>query len=132
MSDSGFLSRVFRRRRGRPALPGETETKAPQTKPEGGAMSSEGLHEPIAKLSHEALNLHRAIVSLMEELEAVDWYNQRAEGATDDELRKILIHNRDEESEHAVMVLEWLRRNHPVFDKELRKRLFKDGPIGEN
>lgn len=132
MSDSGFLSRLFGRRRGRPVLPGETETGVPQTNPEGDAMSSEGLHEPIAKLSHEALNLHRAIVSLMEELEAVDWYNQRAEGATDEELRKILIHNRDEEIEHAVMVLEWLRRNHPVFDKEMRERLFKDGPIGKD
>ncbi|MFN6940808.1 MAG: ferritin, partial [Parvibaculum sp.] len=63
---------------------------------------------------------------------AVDWYTQRADGATDEELRKILIHNRDEEIEHAVMVLEWLRRNHPVFDKELRARLFKDGPIGKD
>lgn len=93
-------------------------------------MSSEGLHEP--NLSAEALNLHRAIVSLMEELEAVDWYNQRAEGCTDDELRKILTHNRDEEIEHAIMVLEWLRRNNPVFDREMRERLFKDGSIGKD
>lgn len=93
-------------------------------------MSSEGLHE--ANLSPEALNLHRAIVSLMEELEAVDWYNQRAEACTDPELRKILEHNRDEEIEHAVMVLEWLRRNNKSFDKELRERLFKDGAIGKD
>ncbi|PKQ05870.1 MAG: ferritin [Alphaproteobacteria bacterium HGW-Alphaproteobacteria-12] len=93
-------------------------------------MSSEGLHE--ANLSPEALNLHRAIVSLMEELEAVDWYNQRAEACTDPELRKILEHNRDEEIEHAVMVLEWMRRNNKVFDKELRERLFKDGAIGKD
>ena len=93
-------------------------------------MSSEGLHE--ANLSPEALNLHRAIVSLMEELEAVDWYNQRAEACTDPELRKILEHNRDEEIEHAVMVLEWIRRNNKVFDKELRERLFKDGAIGKD
>ncbi|HAC57476.1 encapsulin-associated ferritin-like protein [Parvibaculum sp.] len=93
-------------------------------------MSSEGLHEE--NLSPEALNLHRAIVSLMEELEAVDWYNQRAEACTDPELRKILEHNRDEEIEHAVMVLEWLRRNNKVFDEELRDRLFKDGSIGKD
>ncbi|MFN4229743.1 encapsulin-associated ferritin-like protein [Parvibaculum sp.] len=93
-------------------------------------MSSEGLHEE--NLSPEALNLHRAIVSLMEELEAVDWYNQRAEACTDPELRKILEHNRDEEIEHAVMVLEWLRRNNKVFDEELRDRLFKDGAIGKD
>lgn len=93
-------------------------------------MSSEGLHE--ANLSPEALNLHRAIVSLMEELEAVDWYNQRAEACTDPELKKILEHNRDEEIEHAVMVLEWMRRNNKVFDKELRERLFKDGAIGKD
>ena len=93
-------------------------------------MSSEGLHE--SNLSAEALNLHRAIVSLMEELEAVDWYNQRAEGCTDADLQKILEHNRDEEIEHAIMVLEWLRRNNPVFDKEMRKRLFKDDTIGKD
>lgn len=93
-------------------------------------MSSEGLHE--ANLSPEALNLHRAIVSLMEELEAVDWYNQRAEACTDPELRNILEHNRDEEIEHAVMVLEWIRRNNKVFDKELRERLFKEGSIGKD
>ena len=93
-------------------------------------MSSEGLHEE--NLSPEALNLHRAIVSPMEELEAVDWYNQRAEACTDPELRKILEHNRDEEIEHAVMVLEWLRRNNKVFDEELRDRLFKDGSIGKD
>ena len=93
-------------------------------------MSSEGLHEE--NLSAEALNLHRAIVSLMEELEAVDWYNQRAEACSDADLKKILEHNRDEEIEHAVMVLEWIRRNNKVFDKELRERLFKDGAIGKD
>ena len=93
-------------------------------------MSSEGLHEE--NLSAEALNLHRAIVSLMEELEAVDWYNQRAEACSDADLKKILEHNRDEEIEHAVMVLEWLRRNNKVFDKELRERLFKHGTIGKD
>jgi len=95
-------------------------------------MSSEGLHEPYDKLSDGAKDLHRAIVSLMEELEAVDWYNQRAENASDAELRKILEHNRDEEIEHAVMVLEWLRRNHPVFAKEMKDRLFRDDAIAED
>lgn len=92
-------------------------------------MSSEGFHEPIEKLSEETMDCHRAIVSLMEELEAVDWYNQRVDAATDPALKAILAHNRDEEIEHAAMVLEWLRRKMPVFDKELRDTLFKDGPI---
>ena len=73
--------------------------------------------------------MHRAITSLMEELEAVDWYNQRVDAATDPELKKILEHNRDEEKEHAAMVLEWIRRRDPKMDKELRDALFKDGPI---
>ena len=71
----------------------------------------------------------RAIISLMEELEAVDWYNQRVDACTDPELRTILAHNRDEEIEHAAMTLEWIRRRNAVFDKELREVLFKDGPI---
>ncbi len=71
-------------------------------------MSSEQLHEE--GLSAETIDAHRAFVSLIEELEAVDWYNQRAEAATDPELKQILAHNRDEEKEHAMMVLEWLRR----------------------
>ena len=95
-------------------------------------MSSEGLHEPITELTPEVRDFHRAIVSLMEELEAVDWYNQRATACTDEALVKILEHNRDEEIEHAVMVLEWLRRNNVRFDKEMRERLFKDGPIGND
>jgi len=92
-------------------------------------MSSEGLHEPIEKLSDETLNMHRAIVSLMEELEAVDWYRQRADGCTDKELKAILIHNMNEEIEHACMVIEWLRRNNETFAKELAERLNRDGPI---
>ena len=95
-------------------------------------MSSEGLHEPIAELTPEVRDFHRAIVSLMEELEAVDWNNQRAEACTDEALKKILEHNRDEEIEHAVMVLEWLRRNNVRFDKEMRERLFKDDAIGKD
>jgi ferritin-like protein len=92
-------------------------------------MSNEGYHEPINELSDETRDIHRAIVSLMEELEAVDWYNQRVDACKDDELRGILAHNRDEEVEHAAMALEWLRRKLPVFDKELREFLFTDKPI---
>ena len=93
-------------------------------------MSSVGYHEPIAELSDETRDMHRAIVSLMEELEAVDWYNQRADACRDPELKAILEHNRDEEKEHAAMVLEWIRRRDPVMDKESRDSLFKTGEIG--
>jgi ferritin-like protein len=92
-------------------------------------MASEGFHEAQDKLSVETMDMHRAIMSLMEELEAVDWYNQRVDAATDPELKRILVHNRDEEKEHAVMMLEWIRRRDPKMDAELRKRLFKDGDI---
>lgn len=92
-------------------------------------MASEGYHEPIEKLSAETMDMHRAITSLMEELEAVDWYNQRVDAATDPELKRILQHNRDEEKEHAAMVLEWIRRRDPKLDHELRDVLFKDGEI---
>jgi ferritin-like protein len=94
-------------------------------------MSSETLHEDPDKLGPLTLDQHRAIVSLMEELEAVDWYNQRVQATSDAELRAILAHNRDEEKEHASMVLEWLRRNDPTLDQHLRTFLFSDGPIGE-
>ncbi len=92
-------------------------------------MSSEGFHEPIEKLSEQTMNMHRAISSLMEELEAVDWYRQRADACTDEELKKILIHNMNEEIEHAVMAMEWLRRNNDHFAKEMKERLFTDDPI---
>jgi ferritin-like protein len=92
-------------------------------------MANEGYHEPIDKLSPATMDLHRAVVSLMEELEAIDWYNQRVDAVTDPELRGILIHNRDEEKEHAAMVLEWIRRRDPKIDHELREVLFKHGPI---
>ncbi len=92
-------------------------------------MTSEGFHEPLELLSQETLDRHRAIVSLMEELEAVDWYAQRVDATQDGELRAILQHNLEEEIEHATMVLEWLRRRHPKFDAELRERLFREGPI---
>ena len=92
-------------------------------------MANEGYHEAITDLSDETKDMHRAIVSLMEELEAVDWYNQRVDACQDDELRAILAHNRDEEKEHAAMVLEWIRRQDPKFDKELRDFLFTEKPI---
>lgn len=92
-------------------------------------MAHEGFHEPIEKLSAATLDMHRAISSLMEELEAVDWYNQRVDACTDPELKKILIHNRDEEKEHAVMVLEWIRRKDSFLDEQLKSRLFKAGSI---
>jgi ferritin-like protein len=92
-------------------------------------MSNEGYHEPVAELSERTRDLHRAIVSLMEELEAIDWYNQRIEACSDQDLRAILAHNRDEEQEHAAMVLEWIRRRDPGFSDRLRETLFRDGPI---
>jgi ferritin-like protein len=92
-------------------------------------MASEGYHEPIEKLSAETMDMHRAVISLMEELEAIDWYNQRIDAAADPELKHILQHNRDEEKEHAAMVLEWIRRRDPKFDDELREVLFKEGNI---
>jgi len=93
-------------------------------------MANEGYHEPVSELSEETRDMHRAITSLMEELEAVDWYNQRVDATSDPELKRILEHNRDEEKEHAAMVLEWIRRRDPVMDRELRETLFKDGAIG--
>jgi hypothetical protein len=94
-------------------------------------MSSESLHEARQALSAETQDRHRAIASLMEELEAVDWYNQRVDAATDEELRSVLAHNRDEEIEHAAMVLEWLRRRWPAFQEQLAIYLGSEGPIVE-
>ena len=94
-------------------------------------MSSESYHESADALSESARDLHRAIRSLMEELEAVDWYQQRVEATKDQELAAILAHNRDEEIEHAAMVLEWLRRRHPRFDENLRTYLFTKDPVTE-
>jgi ferritin-like protein len=92
-------------------------------------MANEGFHEPLDQLSEATRNMHRAIVSLMEELEAVDWYNQRVDACSDPELRAILAHNRDEEKEHAAMLLEWIRRQDGKFDAELKDYLFTDKPI---
>jgi len=95
-------------------------------------MANEGYHEPIEELSDETRDMHRAIVSLMEELEAVDWYNQRMDACSDAELKAILRHNRDEEKEHASMVLEWIRRRDPAFDKELKDYLFSERNIAHD
>ena len=92
-------------------------------------MSSEVLHVAREKLSRKTLEMHYAITSLMEEFEAVDWYRQRADDTEDPELKKILLHNAREELEHAAMVLEWIRRNDPEADAQLREYLFKDGSI---
>jgi len=93
------------------------------------ASASASLHED--NLKPLTVDQHRALVSIQEELEAVDWYNQRAEGATDDALRAILEHNRDEEKEHAMMALEWLRRHDPKLDAHMRTYLFTEGSILE-
>jgi ferritin-like protein len=95
-------------------------------------MSNEGYHEPIEELSDETRDMHRAIISLMEELEAVDWYNQRIDVCKDKALAAILKHNRDEEKEHAAMVLEWIRRRDPKFDDELKDYLFTEEEIAHD
>ncbi|MBC2776968.1 ferritin family protein [Parasphingopyxis marina] len=92
-------------------------------------MASDTLHAPREKLSTETLSMHHAIVSLMEELEAVDWYRQRADDCEDASLKAILLHNMREEMEHAAMVIEWLRRNNSDFEKELKDYLFTEGDI---
>jgi ferritin-like protein len=92
-------------------------------------MAHEELHESADELSDETRNMHRAIVSLIEELEAIDWYQQRVNACKDEALRAILAHNRDEEKEHAAMLLEWIRRNDAAFAKELKDYMFTDRPI---
>src|SRR5699024_5036827 len=94
-------------------------------------MTSEGYHEPIEYLTPKVRDHHRAIISLMEELEAVDWYDQRVAATNDEQLAEILAHNRDEEKEHAAMTLEWLRRQYPILDDEPRTYLFTEGSITE-
>ncbi len=93
--------------------------------------NSQELHEDPASLSVETTDKHRAIASIMEELEAVDWYQQRVEAIVDGDLAAILAHNRDEEKEHAAMVIEWLRRHDNAFDKQLRTYLFTTVPVTE-
>ena len=93
------------------------------------AGSSATLHESPEKLGPETIDRHRATVSIMEELEAIDWYDQRAVASDDDALSDILEHNRDDEKEHAAMALEWLRRHDSALDEQLRKYLFTEGSI---
>lgn len=92
-------------------------------------MGSSEFHESEKRLRPQTRDYHRAIASLMEELEAVDWYNQRIDASDDPDLRRILAHNRDEEKEHAAMALEWLRRRDPKLDRFLRQYLFTEGSI---
>jgi uncharacterized protein len=93
--------------------------------------NSATLHESPDVIGPDVIDRHRAIASLMEEFEAIDWYDQRVHATTDDSLRAILAHNRDEEKEHAMMVLEWLRRHDPVLDGHMRTYLFTSAPITE-
>jgi len=96
-------------------------------------MANEGFyHEPTTELSKETRDMHRAIVSLMEELEAVDWYNQRVDVCKDKSLKAILAHNRDEEKEHAAMLMEWIRRNDKTFESEMKDYMFTDTPIAHD
>lgn len=94
-------------------------------------MASEGLHEPIELLDAATIDHHRASVSLREEIEAFDWYDQRVKATDDPTLAEVLAHNRDEEKEHAAMTLEWLRRHDPMLDRHLRTYLFTSDPILE-
>jgi ferritin-like protein len=92
-------------------------------------MADSGYHEPYEQLTQHTQDLHRALRSLQEELEAIDWYRQRADVTEDAALREVLVHNLEEEEEHACMVLEWLRRQEPVWDRQLRTYLFSELPI---
>ena len=94
-------------------------------------MGSESLHEPVESLRPETVDAHRAVTSLLEELDAIDWYNQRVDATGDPELAGILAHNRDEEKEHASMLLEWIRRHDARLDTVLRRYLFTAEPILE-
>jgi hypothetical protein len=93
------------------------------------AGASTDLHERADVLGDTAIDLHRALVSVQEELEAVDWYHQRSLATSDAELSAILAHHRDEEKEHAVMLLEWIRRHDPKFDQHMRTYLFTERSI---
>ena len=90
-----------------------------------------GLHEPADQLDPATIDRHRALRSIMEEFEAIDWYGQRVDATSDPSLAAVLAHNRDEEKEHAAMTIEWLRRNDATFDRHLRTYLFTEDPITE-
>ena len=95
------------------------------------AEGSAAYHEPVEELSEKTRDMHRALVSLNEELEAIDWYQQRADACKDEELKKILLHNMKEEMEHASMTLEWVRRQNSKFSEKLKTYLFTEKPILE-
>jgi uncharacterized protein len=92
-------------------------------------MASDTYHESLELISEDTKNMHRGLVSLIEELEAIDWYQQRADACSDEALKAVLTHNKNEEIEHASMTLEWIRRHNQHFDQQLRTYLFTDGPI---
>jgi ferritin-like protein len=93
--------------------------------------NSEGYHEPLEQISAQGRTLHQALTSLQEELEAIDWYRQRADACADDALKEILLHNMREEMEHSAMVLEWIRRHSPDFDGHLKTYLFTEKSVLE-
>ena len=93
------------------------------------AEDSAGYHEPLELVPQKTRELHRAVVSVIEELQAIDWYAQRADATSDPELRALLVHNGNEEREHAAMLLEWIRRHDSAFEAHLRRYLFRDGRI---
>ena len=93
-------------------------------------MASEGLHEPAELIGEDTVDRHRAYVSLKEELEAIDWYDQRIRATRDASLAAVLTNSRDDEKEHAAMTLEWLRRHDAPLDQQLRRFLFTTGPLG--
>jgi hypothetical protein len=92
-------------------------------------MSSEDLHAPRERLTDQTIATHQAIVSLMEELQAIDWYRQRADDCDDAQLKAVIVHNMNDEMEHAAMLVEWLRRNVAEFATQLDKFLGGEGPI---
>jgi ferritin-like protein len=92
-------------------------------------MAHEGFHEASALLDETTIDRHRAIESLIEEFEAIDWYDQRARATGDPDLASVLMHNRDDEKEHAAIALEWIRRRDPALDAQLRLYLFTAGPL---
>jgi len=92
-------------------------------------MASDAYHESLDLLTEETRNMHRAIVSLKEELEAIDWYQQRADACSDPQLKGVLLHNKNEEIEHATMLLEWIRRHDGHFNEMMREYLFTEPAI---
>jgi ferritin-like protein len=92
-------------------------------------MASDAYHESFDLLTEETRNMHRAIVSLKEELEAIDWYQQRADTCSDPQLKDVLLHNKNEEIEHATMLMEWIRRHNDHFNEMMKTYLFTEQPI---